>query len=56
MKTVAKGGFAMKLRNVFGVLLLMLAESAFAGGQELAMKNNCMGCHTVDKKLVGPAY
>jgi cytochrome c len=22
----------------------------------LAKKNNCTSCHTVDKKLVGPAY
>ncbi len=22
----------------------------------LAQKNNCMACHAVDKKLVGPAY
>jgi cytochrome c len=24
--------------------------------QELAQKKNCMACHAVDKKLVGPAY
>ena len=23
---------------------------------DLARKNNCMSCHTVDKKLVGPSY
>lgn len=23
---------------------------------DLAKKSNCMSCHTVDKKLVGPAY
>jgi cytochrome c len=23
---------------------------------DLAKKNACMACHTVDKKLVGPAY
>ncbi|MED5618771.1 c-type cytochrome [Ideonella sp. BN130291] len=32
-----------------------LAAPAFAN-QELAQKKNCMACHAVDKKLVGPAY
>ncbi|ANH66745.1 c-type cytochrome [Mitsuaria sp. 7] len=31
------------------------APSAFAS-PELAQKKNCMACHAVDKKLVGPAY
>ncbi|MFX1678050.1 c-type cytochrome [Mitsuaria sp. CC2] len=31
------------------------ATSAFAS-PELAQKKNCMACHAVDKKLVGPAY
>lgn len=29
--------------------------SAFAN-LELAQKKNCMACHAVDKKVVGPAY
>lgn len=31
------------------------ATSAFASA-ELAQKKNCMACHAVDKKLVGPAF
>lgn len=31
------------------------AAPAFAS-QELAQKKNCMACHAVDKKLVGPSY
>ncbi|MFN3829939.1 MAG: c-type cytochrome [Tepidimonas ignava] len=27
-----------------------------AAAKALAQKNACMGCHAVDKKLVGPAY
>lgn len=27
-----------------------------AANQALAQKNACMACHTVDKKLVGPAF
>lgn len=33
----------------------MLAAPAFAD-QALATSKNCMACHAVDKKVVGPAY
>lgn len=36
-------------------LALVAAPAAFAS-QELAQKKNCMACHAMDKKLVGPAY
>ena len=32
-----------------------LTSPAFASA-DLAAKKNCMACHAVDKKLVGPAY
>jgi cytochrome c len=35
--------------------LVLIAPAAFAS-QELAQKKNCMACHAVDKKLVGPSY
>jgi cytochrome c len=48
----------MKLRTI--CLLLGLAGSLFAPAARadfaLAQKSGCMGCHMVDKKLVGPAY
>ncbi|MFA7269436.1 MAG: c-type cytochrome [Sterolibacterium sp.] len=34
---------------------VMVSAPAMAN-LELAKKNNCMACHLVDKKLVGPAY
>jgi cytochrome c len=34
---------------------LMLAGAAQAS-QELAQAKNCMTCHAIDKKIVGPAY
>ena len=37
------------------VLGAMLSAPALAN-LELAKKSNCMSCHLVDKKLVGPAY
>ena len=36
--------------------LALIAPAAAMANQELAQKKNCMACHAVDKKLVGPAY
>ncbi|MBI4808492.1 MAG: c-type cytochrome [Nitrosomonadales bacterium] len=36
---------------------LMVAGSAMAAEMSpLAKKNGCTACHTIDKKLIGPAY
>ena len=37
------------------VILALAAAPAFANLQ-LAQQKNCMACHAVDKKVVGPAY
>lgn len=37
------------------VVASLIAAPAFAN-QELAQKKNCLACHAVDKKVVGPAY
>ena len=43
-------------RTLFAfVAAAALAVPALAD-QALATKNNCMACHSVDKKLVGPAF
>lgn len=36
--------------------LALLAPAAAFADQQLAQKKNCMACHAVDKKLVGPSY
>ena len=42
------------------VLMLAAAAAAFSApalaDEALAKKHNCTACHTIDKKLVGPAY
>jgi len=42
------------------VLALALAGAVFAipaqADEALAKKHNCLACHTVEKKLVGPSY
>jgi cytochrome c len=40
------------------IALAALAGAALpaAANEQLAKKHNCLACHTVDKKMVGPAY
>jgi cytochrome c len=45
----------MKLLSLVAATALMVAVPALAS-QELAQKNGCLACHSVDKKVVGPAY
>ncbi|HEY5896844.1 MAG TPA: c-type cytochrome [Burkholderiales bacterium] len=40
---------------VLGVVATALALPSYAN-EALAKKHNCLACHAVDKKLVGPAY
>lgn len=39
---------------LFGAGLLFAGTAS--ASLELAQKSNCMACHAVDKKVVGPAY
>jgi cytochrome c len=43
------------LLPVFAALLASASLPALAQ-LELAQKKNCLACHSVDKKVVGPAY
>jgi len=36
--------------------LLLVSGVAAADGMALAQKNACLSCHSVDRKIVGPAY
>jgi len=45
--------------NLLPTLMIALVGAATApafANAELAQKKNCMACHAIDKKLVGPAY
>jgi cytochrome c len=48
-------GHIMKLVHLLMAATVVVSAPAFAN-KELAQKNNCLACHAVDKKLVGPAY
>lgn len=41
---------------LFLSLTLMAASSFASDGMALAQKNNCLACHSVDSKIVGPSY
>jgi cytochrome c len=43
------------VRTAAIVTACMLCAPAFAN-PELAQKKNCMACHAVDQKVIGPAY
>ena len=47
----------MKTLLLTSVSVALLSMSGLAAAdQALAQKNACMTCHSVDKKVVGPAY
>ncbi|MEY4099603.1 MAG: hypothetical protein RL300_774 [Pseudomonadota bacterium] len=43
-------------RTLFALLAAVFAATPALADQALAQKKNCMSCHAIDKKVVGPAY
>ena len=43
------------MKSLFLLIAALACGPAFANA-DLATKKNCMACHAVDKKLVGPSY
>ena len=46
----------MKRNALVTIVIACMAAAPAWANPELAQKKNCMACHAVDKKLVGPAY
>ncbi len=46
----------MKLFVVAAAAIGLFATAPAFANADLAKAKNCLACHTVDKKLVGPAY
>ncbi|MFZ6848295.1 c-type cytochrome [Undibacterium sp. RuRC25W] len=46
----------MKYSLLVGATVAMLASGSAMANIELAKAKNCMACHSVDAKIVGPAY
>ena len=38
------------------VIVAVMASAPAMANLELALRNNCMTCHTIDRKVVGPAF
>ncbi|HEY1611528.1 MAG TPA: c-type cytochrome [Paraburkholderia sp.] len=54
-----RGAGAASLCGVITVALALVAPTqavAAANGLSIAQANACMGCHAVDRKLVGPSF
>lgn len=44
------------IRALFAMLAATLLSAPVLADQALATAKNCMACHAMEKKLVGPAY
>ena len=47
---------SIEWKSLFLVAIAFALMSSAQADQGLATKNQCMACHAVDKKLVGPSY
>ena len=43
-------------RPLFALLAAAIVASPALASPELAQKNNCLSCHAIDHKVVGPGY
>ena len=46
----------MKVHALCFAVVALAAASPSQASEELAKKHACLACHTLDKKVVGPAY
>ena len=44
------------MKKLTTIALIAFATTSAWANADLAKKNNCLACHAVDKKIVGPAY
>ncbi len=46
----------MRIKYLSALALALLIAPAAQASEELAKKYNCLACHQVDKKALGPSY
>jgi cytochrome c len=46
----------LNMRHVTAVVLTLLVSSPVLASPELARSKNCVACHHVERKMIGPAY
>jgi len=44
------------MKALFALIAAVAVSAPAFASMELAQKKNCLACHAVDKKVVGPAY
>jgi cytochrome c len=44
------------MKKLSAIALIAFASAGAWANTDLAKKNNCLACHAVDKKIVGPSY
>ena len=44
------------MKKLIAITLFTLACNGVWANADLANKNNCMACHALDKKIVGPSF
>jgi cytochrome c len=44
------------VKPLFALAIAAIVTSPAFASPELAQKKNCLACHAVDKKIVGPSY
>jgi cytochrome c len=44
------------MKKMLGVVILSVVTGAPLADQALATSKNCLACHAVDRKMVGPAF
>jgi cytochrome c len=44
------------MKALFALIAAVAVSAPAFANQELAQKKNCLACHSVDAKVVGPAY
>ncbi len=48
--------FMVDIRHVTATALALLVSSPALANPELAKSKNCVACHHVERKMIGPAY
>lgn len=46
----------MMKRTLFALAITAIVSAPAMADEALAKSKNCMACHSIDKKVVGPAY
>jgi cytochrome c len=55
-RTAATSGLHMKTFHFATIVTACMVWAPALANQDLAQKKNCMACHAVNQKVIGPSY